>query len=280
MVLFCSAAALVEPGATGVTRVLSSNVGIIKRSGKNIEDLQVMGIDPPTFGPVVWIKNDLLTRHLYEYLNAMSSQEEGILISRNLQAEFGLKLGELMIYKYGDTNARGIICGIVDYWPGCTPIQYAENADSSYSKMPNYLVVANIDYLNGNAWDLRPYEVWIGALDEPTEGTVFFGGTELTGLDEGKCTRLRRMQIGLVFQSVALIPMMSALENVEYALRLTRYKGDRTARAHRLRGCEDRCLHSGYVPGYQPRHRADGGHRNPRPQHFPEGGPCGLHPGR
>jgi putative ABC transport system ATP-binding protein len=30
---------------------------------------------------------------------------------------------------------------------------------------------------------------------------------------------------------VALIPMMSALENVEYALRLTRYKGDRTARA-------------------------------------------------
>ena len=71
----------------------------------------------------------------------------------------------------------------------------------------------------------------LGALDEPTEGTVFFNGTQITGLDDRKRTRLRRMQIGFVFQSVALIPMMSALENVEYALRLTRYKGDRTARA-------------------------------------------------
>ena len=42
---------------------------------------------------------------------------------------------------------------------------------------------------------------------------------------------LRRMQIGFVFQSVALLPMMTAFENVEYALRLTNYKGDRTARA-------------------------------------------------
>jgi putative ABC transport system ATP-binding protein len=71
----------------------------------------------------------------------------------------------------------------------------------------------------------------IGSLDEPTQGQVFFGGKEITGMDEGKRTRLRRTEIGFVFQSVALIPMMSALENVEYALRLTRYKGDRTARA-------------------------------------------------
>ena len=71
----------------------------------------------------------------------------------------------------------------------------------------------------------------IGALDEPTQGQVFFGSKEITGMDEGKRTRLRRTEIGFVFQSVALIPMMSALENVEYALRLTRYKGDRTARA-------------------------------------------------
>ena len=71
----------------------------------------------------------------------------------------------------------------------------------------------------------------LGALDIPTDGTVFFGDQEITGLDERKRTRLRRTQIGFIFQSVALIPMMSALENVEYALRLTRYKGDRTARA-------------------------------------------------
>jgi len=71
----------------------------------------------------------------------------------------------------------------------------------------------------------------MGALDKPTEGKVLFEGKNIARMDEKKRARLRRMQIGFVFQSVALIPMMSALENVEYALRLTRYRGDRTARA-------------------------------------------------
>jgi len=71
----------------------------------------------------------------------------------------------------------------------------------------------------------------LGALDKPTTGKVLYEGADIARMDEGKRTKLRRMQIGFVFQSVALIPMMSAYENVEYALRLTRYKGDRAARA-------------------------------------------------
>ena len=71
----------------------------------------------------------------------------------------------------------------------------------------------------------------LGALDKPTEGKVLYEGADIARMDERKRTRLRRMQIGFVFQSVALIPMMSAYENVEYALRLTRYPGDRAARA-------------------------------------------------
>ena len=71
----------------------------------------------------------------------------------------------------------------------------------------------------------------LGALDKPTEGKVFFEERDIARMDERKRTQLRRMEIGFVFQSIALIPMMNALENVEYALRLTKYKGDRTARA-------------------------------------------------
>ena len=71
----------------------------------------------------------------------------------------------------------------------------------------------------------------LGALDKPTEGKVFLEKTDIARLDENRRAKLRRMDIGFVFQSIALIPMMSALENGEYALRLTRYKGDRTARA-------------------------------------------------
>ena len=71
----------------------------------------------------------------------------------------------------------------------------------------------------------------LGALDKPTTGKVFFEDRNIVRMDEHRRTKLRRMEIGFVFQSIALIPMMSALENVEYALRLTRYTGDRTARA-------------------------------------------------
>ncbi len=71
----------------------------------------------------------------------------------------------------------------------------------------------------------------LGALDAPTDGSVLFDGQDIVELDDHARTKLRRERIGFVFQSVALIPMMTALENVEYALRLARYKGDRRERA-------------------------------------------------
>ena len=71
----------------------------------------------------------------------------------------------------------------------------------------------------------------LGALDAPTDGSVLFDGQDIVALDDHARTKLRRERIGFVFQSVALIPMMTALENVEYALRLARYKGDRRERA-------------------------------------------------
>ena len=71
----------------------------------------------------------------------------------------------------------------------------------------------------------------LGALDKPTAGKVFFEERNIARMDEHRRAKLRRMEIGFVFQSIALIPMMNALENVEYALRLIKYRGDRTARA-------------------------------------------------
>ena len=70
----------------------------------------------------------------------------------------------------------------------------------------------------------------IGALDAPTSGEVFFGGRNITGLSDKEREKLRRQKIGFVFQSVSLIPMMTVYENVEFALRLSNYKGDRKKR--------------------------------------------------
>ena len=66
----------------------------------------------------------------------------------------------------------------------------------------------------------------IGALDAPTSGTVVFDGQDISKASDKDREILRRREIGFIFQSVALIPVMSAYENVEYALRLAGYKGD------------------------------------------------------
>lgn len=63
----------------------------------------------------------------------------------------------------------------------------------------------------------------LGALDQPTEGSILFDGRNLTGLPERRRDEIRRSEMGLVFQSFALIPLMTALENVEFMLRIAGY---------------------------------------------------------
>lgn len=60
----------------------------------------------------------------------------------------------------------------------------------------------------------------LGALDVPTEGAIYFSGQEITTLGERQRNELRRTQMGFVFQSFALMPLMSAYENVEFGLRI------------------------------------------------------------
>lgn len=64
------------------------------------------------------------------------------------------------------------------------------------------------------------------ALDKVSEGKVYFDGKDVTEMDDDACSLMRRDNIGFVFQSVALIPMMTAYENVEFSLRLNNYKGN------------------------------------------------------
>ena len=71
----------------------------------------------------------------------------------------------------------------------------------------------------------------LSTLDLPTEGTVLMNGIDITKLGDKEREKTRRLQIGFIFQSVALIPMMSAFENVEFALRLAKFSGDRKKRA-------------------------------------------------
>jgi ABC-type lipoprotein export system ATPase subunit len=60
----------------------------------------------------------------------------------------------------------------------------------------------------------------IGGLDQPTEGQVEIYGRPLRDLNQEQLTLLRRDEIGFIFQSFALLPILSAWENVEMPLRI------------------------------------------------------------
>ena len=60
----------------------------------------------------------------------------------------------------------------------------------------------------------------VAGLDRPTSGTVRVDGDEITRYTERQLTRMRRRKVGFVFQSFGLLPLLSAYENVELALRI------------------------------------------------------------
>jgi len=64
------------------------------------------------------------------------------------------------------------------------------------------------------------------ALDSVTSGSVFVGDTELSRLGDKELTRLRRDEIGFVFQSFNLVPTLTAEENILLPLSIAGRKAD------------------------------------------------------
>lgn len=65
----------------------------------------------------------------------------------------------------------------------------------------------------------------VGCLDRPTSGTVLLNGTQVGLLRERDLPRVRRQEVGFVFQHFNLITALSALENVMLPLRYARVPG-------------------------------------------------------
>ena len=60
----------------------------------------------------------------------------------------------------------------------------------------------------------------LGALDVPTSGTVYFEGEELGKKRESELSSLRLHKLGFIFQAYNLIPVLTALENIEFTMML------------------------------------------------------------
>jgi putative ABC transport system ATP-binding protein len=75
----------------------------------------------------------------------------------------------------------------------------------------------------------------IGCLDQPSEGTILIEDKPTAGLSGNALSALRAARIGFIFQSFNLIPVLTAAENVELALQLSRHANpDRKGMARKV----------------------------------------------
>lgn len=87
----------------------------------------------------------------------------------------------------------------------------------------------------------------IAGIDRATAGRVVVAGTDVGALSEGALAKWRSRNVGFIFQFYNLIPVLTALENVELPLLLTRLskkqRRERAMLALRIVGLEDRSRH-------------------------------------
>ncbi|MFC4778432.1 ABC transporter ATP-binding protein [Paenibacillus sp. GCM10023252] len=90
----------------------------------------------------------------------------------------------------------------------------------------------------------------LGGLDTPTKGEIWFNSLPFHELNDNERTVVRRREMGFIFQAFALMPLLSARENVELSLRMagtpkSQWK-DRVAHCLELVGLEKRMDHRPY----------------------------------
>ena len=87
----------------------------------------------------------------------------------------------------------------------------------------------------------------IAAMDRPTDGDILVLGENLRALSDREIAHWRNMHIGFIFQSFNLIPVLTAIENVELPLKLTslskKERFEHAETALRLVGLGDRLTH-------------------------------------
>jgi len=87
----------------------------------------------------------------------------------------------------------------------------------------------------------------VAGIDRPSKGTINVGGTDITSLSESELARWRSQKIGFIFQFYNLMPVLTAFENVELPLLLTKLskkeRKDRSEFALQVVGLGDRVHH-------------------------------------
>jgi len=74
----------------------------------------------------------------------------------------------------------------------------------------------------------------VGLLDTMTAGTITLEGQDISALGQRALAKVRAERIGFIFQSFNLVPVLTAQENVELALQLSGWKGDKAKESKQI----------------------------------------------
>lgn len=158
-------------GMDSFTRVYVNKGAGCTVGTKNLSDIVLMGIETKSFGETVYLKDGLLPGHWYNFLNAMSQDPEGLLVSTSFRDLLGLKLGDHISFRSGGKNLiRGTIYGFVEYFPTMVPPSSVtggqtgngagSTANNTASLGGSFFIIANLNYLQ-TKWGLEPYQIWM-----------------------------------------------------------------------------------------------------------------------
>ena len=90
----------------------------------------------------------------------------------------------------------------------------------------------------------------IGCIDRPDRGSLTIAGRAVQGMADDELSDFRAQHLGFVFQNFNLMPVLTAIENVEYPLRLARVpKDERRERARELLAAVGLSDHARHRPG-------------------------------
>ena len=156
-------------GVEQTAKVFRKEQVFAQSSGKNAENVNLMGIEPYEFGKTAWFRNGLLRGHINQYLNLLASEPSSCLISTSLSRELGVKEGDYIQVSWpGTAQASFTVYGIVDYWPSWNP---NINPLKEKKEEPR-LFVGNLQYIQDHL-SLEPYEVWLKLKPDATSRQVY-----------------------------------------------------------------------------------------------------------
>src|SRR5262249_32349778 len=166
------------------------------------------------------------TRHrLYEFAPARPPGRNGCVLRFVLQA-WAEELGRPASCRMTRVNGSGVAARALDVWK-----VYGTTEDTRVEALAG----VTVDFLRGHFTAIMgpsgsgksTLMHCLAGLDTVTRGEVWIGGTPVSTLGDRGLTRLRRDQVGFVFQQFNLMPTLTAEENITLPLAIGGRRPDR-----------------------------------------------------